>query len=271
MNSYIETADRIQGLLSYIADCELPDEYSAAAELNSPVLRRSRRSLAVDEKIQSAAVVANNIVSFVAGMSKQNKEDIKNSILLATLVANKACPELSGKSWYKKYMEVLSNACAWVPGGWKYVDFTATEQRFTMDEVGMSILSKAVAVVAAPGAGAMLLLGVAQQAIEALQANQKPLKLFERKSRTHKGGAFNIASCVESEDGEVAMAIGYVDFSSVVSVTNVLFWEWNSDSVSIHQVAAPLVFNQSVYAHVRDSIMRKLGANAISAVEGYEI
>jgi len=271
MSNYIEPTDSIQDLLSYIADCELPDEHSAAAELNSPVLRRSRRSLTVDEKTQSAAVVANNIVSFVAGMSKQNKDDIKNSVLLATLVANKACPELSGPNWYKKYMEVLSKGCAWVPGGWKYVEYKAAEQRFTMDEVGMSILSKAVAAVAVPGTSAMVLLGVAQQAIEALQANQKPLKLFESKSRTHTGGAFNIASCVESEDGEVAMAVGCVSFSSVVTATNVLFWEWNSDSVTIYQVEAPLVFNQSVYAQVRDNIMRKLGANAISAVEDYEI
>lgn len=270
MNTHLSNTISIEERLTYIDDCELSDDYSGD-EVDGPAPRRVRRSLEVDEKKEGAAVVANNVVSFVSGMSKQNKEDIKNSILFATLVANKACPELSGERWYNKYMEVMHNACGWAPNGLGYAKYTATEQSFTMDEVGLAILTKAVAAIAVPGANALALIGVAQQALEALSASQKPLKLFESKSRTHTGGAFNIASCVESEDGEVAMSVGYVDFSTTQRVTDVLFLNWHSDSVSISQVATALMFNQSVHAEVRDDLLAKLGKNAVSAVEEYEI
>ncbi|MEA9977603.1 MULTISPECIES: hypothetical protein [unclassified Pseudomonas] len=271
MNEYDKVPSSVEDRLDYIASCQLPEGDSRVAEVINPTHRRSRRSLAVDEKAEGAAVVANSIVSFVAGMSKQSKEDIKNAVLFATLVANKAHPNMSGPLWYEQFVNVMIRACGWVPTRREYSKYTASEHMFTMDQVGLKILASAVAAVTVPGATAAVLVGVAQQALEALQASDKPLKLFEGKSRRHNGGAFSIASCVESADGEVAMAMGSVDFSSVLSAKNVLFWDWNSNSVSISRAESCLVLNQNIYAEVRDSILRKLGTNAKQAIEEYEI
>lgn len=271
MNDYVEVPMSIEERLAYIAECELPVVALSSDEVDSPVRGRTRRSLNVDEEKEGAAVVANSIVSFVAGMSKQNKEDIKNSVLFATLVANRAYPDMDGPRWYEKFMEVMSRACGWFPMRKEYAEYTTVEQQFTMDQVGLKILSSIIAAAAVPGPASVLLLGVAQQALEALQASEQPLRLFEGKSRTHNGGNFSIASCTESADGEVLMAMGTVNFSSTLNVKNVLFWNWNNTSVSISRAESYLGLNQGIYAEVRNDILAKLGRNAKDAVAEYEI
>lgn len=271
MNTHMDAPLSAENCLDYIEGCQLPEGHVHLARATSPSLRRSRRSLTLEEKKESAAVVANSVIAFVAGMSMQNKEDIKNAVLFATLVANKAVPSLTGPRWYEKFMEVMSRACGWVPTRREYAKHSASEKLFTMDQVGLKILASTVAAVSVPGATAVAMVGVAKQALEALQSSDKPLKLFENRSRRHKGGVFNIASCDESVDGEVQMSMGSVDFSSTLNVTNVLFWDWSSSSVSMYRAESHLVLNQRIYAEVRDTIIRRLGDNAKQAVEDYEI
>jgi hypothetical protein len=271
MNDSIEPTMIIEACRDYIAGCELPAVALSSDEVDNPVPGEMPRSLTVDEKKESAAVVANSIVSFVAGMSRQSKDDIKNSVLFATLVANRAHPEMHGQRWYEKFMEVMSRASGWFPKRKDYSRYTTVEQQFTMDQVGLKVLSSAVAAAALPGPTSLLLLGVAKQALDALQASEEPLKLFEGKSRSHEGGTFSIVSCTESADDEVVMTMGTVSFSSTLDVTNVLFWNWSNTSVSISRAESHLVLNQGVYANVRDDILAKLGNNAKEAVAEYSI
>ncbi|MDY7567846.1 hypothetical protein RGU44_22735 [Pseudomonas sp. 5C2] len=271
MNDYVEPTMSVEACRAYIMGCEFPAVALSSDEVDHPVQGKMLRSLTVDEKKEGAAVVANSIVSFVAGMSKQNKDDIKNSVLFATLVANREHPEMEGQRWYEKFMEVMSRASGWLPKRKDYARYTTVEQQFTMDQVGLKILSSAVAAAALPGPTSVLLLGVAKQALDALQASKEPLRLFEGKSRSHAGGTFSIVSCTESSDGEVVMAVGTVSFSSTLDVTNVLFWNWNNTSVSISRAESHLVLNQGVYANVRDDILAKLGSNAKDAVAEYSI
>jgi hypothetical protein len=271
MNDFSGQLLNLEERLEYIDACELPESPILSADTVDAPLRSMRLLSAVDEKNEGAAVVANNIIAFVAGISKQNKEDIKNSVLFATLVANHLFPDASGPQWYQKFNEVLFKVGCWVPVRREYSKFSTTEQHFTMDQVGLKILASAVAAAMVPGPTSLLLLGVAQQALQALQESDKPLRLFEGKSPNKNGANFSFGACIESEDGEVMMTMAAVDFSASLKVRNVLFWDWSNTSVDIFQAESHLVFNQGLYAVTRERVLQKLGNNVKQAIEEYDI
>jgi len=217
-----------------------------------------------------AAVVGGNIVAFAEGVSPQSKDDVMDSLLLATLVANKAFnPETQGDQWYGKYNESLA-MMGWLSSHWRYSRYRATQKRFSMDEVGLEILGSAIAAAALPGPASIAMLKVAKDAVTALSAKKEPLRLFEKQAKTHRGGSFRIASCVESE-GVVNLAMAGVSFQADSEVTNVLFWEWQDSQVESYLGENSLVFNTRVYAGVRAAVQEKLGANAKSAIAAFDI
>ncbi|MCD5985690.1 hypothetical protein [Pseudomonas sp. CDFA 610] len=218
-----------------------------------------------------AAVAAGTLIAFTEGVSRQNKDDVMDSLLYATLVANeKFNPELQSDLWYGLFNKVLS-ALGWLSTNWSYARYRATQQRFTMDEVGLEILGSAISAATLPGPASVAMLKVAKDAVTTLSAKKEPLRLFERQTKTHRGGNFRIAACAQSADGDVSLAMGAVAFSSNIGVTNVMFWEWQSSDVETYKGENSLVLNTRVYASVRDVVQKKLGDNAKSALEEFDI
>ena len=223
----------------------------------------------VDEKAPTAQVIGNTIVSIVAGMSEDNKKIINDILLFATLASNKAAPQ-GGISWYQKYIQVLTS-CGLYSQSSGWADYSFKHKSFTMDQVALEILKSAIQAAVLPGATAVLMLKVAKDTIDALQRNDAPLRLFERESKTHDGAKFAIATAAESSDGSVAIAMGSVDFSTSLGVTNVLFWEWSNTSVRIQRGENVLTLNHGQYARVRKAVEAKLDGFADKSIESFEI
>ncbi|WP_017709719.1 hypothetical protein [Pseudomonas syringae] len=259
--------------LDYLAACELADcspPFAAyAAARNAP--SRLVGGDAKDAAGATAAVVAGGLIAFAEGVSRLSKDDVMDSFLFATLVANKAFnTETEGVQWYDKFNEVLSRI-GWLSTHWNYSRYSAARQRFTMDEVGLEILGSAIAAAALPGPASLLMLKVAADAVAALSAKKEPLRLFESQTKAHRGGNFRIASCIESEDGTVNLAMGAVTFQTDSEVTNVLFWEWQDINVETWKGENNLVLNTRLYARHRELIQQRLGDSAKSAIDAFEI
>ncbi|MBX8477645.1 hypothetical protein K5D38_22960 [Pseudomonas cichorii] len=267
-----ETVMNDTASLNYIENCELASCTHSLAEHTEAMSARLRSG---DQPVvpvaPQGAVVGGSVVAFTEGVSRQNKEDVMDSFLFATLVANKAFnPESQTQLWYGKYNEVLAKL-GWLSVNWSYARYRTTRQSFTMDQVGLEIIGSAIAAAALPGPASAAMLKVAGDAIAALKAKDKPLRLFEHQSKTHKGGSFRIAACSESSDGFVNVALGAVSFNTEINVTNVLFWEWNNSDVSTYQGQNNLVLNSTVYQRHRELVRERLGNNAKDAIEEYEI
>ncbi|WP_354675700.1 hypothetical protein N027_22695 [Pseudomonas syringae USA007] len=259
--------------LDYLAACELADcspPFAAyAAARNAP--SRLVGGDAKDAVGATAAVVAGGLIAFAEGVSRLNKDDVMDSFLFATLVANKAFnAETEGDQWYDKFNEVLSRI-GWLSTHWNYSRYSAAQQRFTMDEVGLEILGSAIAAAALPGPASLLMLKVAADAVATLSAKKEPLRLFESQTKAHRGGSFRIASCIELEDGTVNLAMGAVTFQTDSEVTNVLFWEWQDTNVKTWKGEDNLVLNTGLYARHRELIQQRLGDSAKSAIDAFEI
>jgi hypothetical protein len=217
------------------------------------------------------AVVAGNLLAFAEGVSRQNKEDVMDSLLFATLVANKAFnPETNSKEWYAEYNRVLSEL-GWVSTQWRYARYYSAHRRFSMEQAGLEIIASAIAAAALPGPASVAMLKVAGDAVAALKAQDKPLRMFERQSKTHRGANFRIGACTEASDGTVKLTMGAVNFSTDSAVTNVLFWEWNSAEVEAYRGENHLVLNARAYGRVRQLIQQRLSKRAASAIEEFEI
>ncbi len=254
---------------NFIESCEVSDCSHSLMEhvsmLSSPV--------AIPEDIATAhaAVVEGNIMAFTEGMSRQNREDVMDAFLFATLVANKAFNQQTDvQDWYRKFFQVLSYA-GFGSRRWDYAQYRATQKNFSMDQVGLEIISSILVAAALPGPASLAMLKVAGDAVNALKASEKPLRLFERQTKLHRGGSFRIASCNEDRDGTVSVALGAVHFAARSAVTNVLFWEWNNAEVETHRGEDLLFFNSRHYEKVREAIQDKLGNSAKTAIEEFEI
>lgn len=218
-----------------------------------------------------AAVAGSNLLVFTEGVSRQNREDVMDSFLFATLVANKAFnPETQSQEWYARFNKVLATV-GWLSTNWSYARYQSIHQRFSMDQAGLKILSSAIAAAALPGPASIAMLKVASEALASLAQNPEPLRLFERQTKSHSGASFRIGACAEAADGTLTLAMGAVNMRTNAEVTNVLFWEWNSAQIEADRGEDALVLNSGLYAGIRDQIRQRLGSNAKLAIAEFEI
>lgn len=236
-----------------ISECELANCDHGSHSLS---MMQSLKSLEVDEKNREAVVANDVVVSIVAGMSRENKQILKDTVLLSSLVANKRFPG-GGVSWYNEFRSMMSY-CGWVSQTRDMSNYKTDNSSFTMEQEGIRILASAITAMAVPTKTAELMLKVAKDTLEVLQGSEKPLRLFESSSKTHDGAKFAIASSVESPDGEVLIGLGAVDFTTSLKVTNVLFWEWNSSSVAIKRAEGHMFLNHRHFKEMEPDIMSKL-------------
>lgn len=263
-------------LIDYIEAIELADEQFDSVDAPAARVRRSIAAsspvLPSDDELRATgAVVEGNIVSFTQGMSRQNKEDVMDIFLFASLAANKAFNQKTQrKEWYDKYTEVLT-AMGWISTNWKYEETQATAQRFTMEQAGLEVIGSIIAAAALPITASAAMLKVAADTVNALKISNKPLRLFERQSKSSHGGSVRIVTCNESEDGTVTAVLAVVSFSTRLDVTNVLFWEWNRADVETYKEGDGLALASHHYANLRAAVQKKLGVRGLAAIEEFEI
>jgi len=222
---------------------------------------RLTRSLVLDPKDKEASVVGRQIVAFLAGMARANNVAVKRSLLFAEAAADAAFgAKEQPEKWFSEFNKWMG-LCGWVRSGEGFTRYTAQEQRFTLEELGIKFLSTAIAALTGPGPAAALLSGIAAQAVDALRAQQGPLRVFERNANSHDGSDFGIASAVESDE-DVYLAVGSVAFNSSYSRDNVLFWEWQAQDVSIYKASNFWVLDLDAYDDIKDVIKQKLGDRA---------
>jgi hypothetical protein len=259
--SAIEFEKRVSESQASIENCDL----DSCPRIES--LTRAAMDVA-NEEVSEAAVVNDAVVSIVAGMSKKNKEIVKDSVLYASLRADSDFPD-GGVQWYNAFKTYLGN-CGWPPQSAGLSGYTVSNSRFTMEQEGLKILASAITAAALPGPTSALMLKVAKDAMDVLQSSEKPLRLFESSSKKYSGAKFAIVSAVEIDE-EVVMTLGAVDFNTSINVTNVLFWEWNSSTVKIKRAESCLILNQRHFEDIAKTLREKLTENARKAVLEFDI
>ena len=216
------------------------------------------------EKGESALVTGNSVLSFVGGLTPQQKQDVQDCVLFAQLATDKAFPDKKRRQErFDFYSDVLT-LCGWGATNNSIKEVTGLKQKFTMDQVALEIISSVIGV-------NKVLLDIVAVVFKALQKNPKALALFENEAGGSESGDFQILPCIGTVDGEVVMIKSAFHITSPKRITKVLFWELSSNSVRLYAGANNTTLNQKVYAGVRQSISDKLAYTTKKRIERIEI
>ncbi|MHA6197554.1 hypothetical protein ACX3YG_24675 [Pseudomonas wadenswilerensis] len=221
--------------------------------------------------LSSAAVVESSLLAFGAGMSAQNRQDAKNSYLFASLVANKRHNQLTlSEAWFDYFLEAMSD-CGWTIAQRTYQKESNTGQSLTLANVAVKAVQIAAGSLLQGGPLVQALSLLAENAIAGLGKDDQALTVFKRNLYQQSNVMVGVASCIETRDGEVVMALGAIQRTVRREDVDVLLFDWDSNTSATYRSTAALSLNSQVYARTRDIVEQRLGDRAVSRIMDYEI
>lgn len=206
-----------------------------------------------------------SLVSFVSGVSGQNRKDVLNSTLLAQLAANKKVSiETDMNGWYKAFIEVLGKL-GWQIEGAEINTFEAKESLYAVENVIIDILT------AAFGGNYVLIIKATLDSLKKMsESNDDKITVFEKNTHTLSKGCFQIALAVQENDA-VSMQLGTFLLTSSNEMKKILFIKLEKDKTTLEYTSRKATLNTDVYAAVRETVLTKLSQDVIDYVAEIEI
>lgn len=246
----------IRGTLDFVHGLELPP---APRRMRGP----TKSGPAVFDKVKDQAmVVGSDIVSFVAGVPIEARQDIVNCTLLAQLAANKRVPQRDEiRAWYETYFDTLTHL-GWVVQARGFSEHRETGNDF---EAHQAILSVA-AVVLGPATTA---LAVVQSTLNAMKSmSDGPwMTIFKRESQTARAARFQVTLAAPASEGASMVSLMSFDLVAKANLTQVLFVKYRSTDVTLRHASGQVTIDTDVLAAVRPAIAQKIAAYTQSYVD----
>lgn len=252
-----------QGVTAYVRDLAVsPPVVRVAAVRRGKRWAQSRHRSAIDTQTgESGAVDVGSVLSFVAGVSRQEQQDVLYSVQLAQRAASGAFDRFTEvQSWYRKYMEVLENL-GWVGERLAFTDFDQEQGELRMDQAALKIIT------AIAPQNQLAVLKASIDALGSLAEDDKTIQLFDFHSSLESSGNFQLGS-VQKANGALSMAVGAFYFRALDERRRFLFFKWGHKKVHFWTAAQRMVLNTEFYAKRRDAVKEKLadGADYVSGL-----
>jgi hypothetical protein len=237
-----------------------PTSYVNELQLSFP--EKSYRSLTrgvetVDTDSSEDKAYFNNksIVSFVAGVSPENRQDVLDSTLLAQLAAGHLYPDPANlKEWYNKYTEVLTHI-GWTVQANEFSEISSAGSLFEMKNAILGIVS------AAFGGNYLTIVSKVLDALQSLSDSDSKIVAFEKNTHSEGKGTFQLAMA-EEVNGAVALhMVGFI-LSATSEVRHILFFTSKKEKATVSSSSMGCTLSKEVYATVRNTVKQKLGAKA---------
>jgi hypothetical protein len=240
-------------------------EFVQSLELEQPKPRTRGLEAAAPASVTQPKITAEenanyindgSLVSFVAGLSAQDKSDVLNGVLLSQRAANKQHNRYTEpEAWYETYREVLTKI-GWTGGSDSFQKHMAAGDTVQVQNVVLTILAGLVT-----GGPVVAAITQALNALKGLSKTDKGFTLWDQSSHSQTAGNFQIAASAKSADGLV-LNLGTFYFSAIKTDTHFLFFDFSSTDITLFTGAQQMVLNTDVYAQVRDGVVKKLGVLA---------
>lgn len=210
-----------------------------------------------DAARDQAMVVGSEVVSFVQGITAEQRSDIVNSALLAQLRAKKIVPEPRSlaevRDWYREYFDVLGNI--------GFVTQQAHLQRYQTSGDGFEAHEAVLDVAATLLTGAPTALALVTSTVKALQkmdAGNPWVTIFNRESRSANTAHFQVSTVDRDPNGELFVALTAFALEARQRITQVLFFKFRENDVEIENHAGKASINAVLLAGLRAQISQKL-------------
>jgi hypothetical protein len=221
----------------------------------------------IDEPIPTpvGAVDGNLVESFVDGLKGQHLFDVLNATLLAQLAANvKYDRESEPVPWTKYYTRVLENV-GWVVPEFSFFGLRSSQTRFSMHSALLKVIQAIMT------QRQVDIVTSSLQALEELNGGDRRLTIFRRNSAQNNAGNFQVDAVGQSAANIVSMKLCAFHFKTDESVTDVLWFRFNSGSTTLNATRTTLVLNEQVYSRLREAILTKLGNRGLDYIGGLDI
>jgi len=205
-----------------------------------------------------------SLVSFVSGLSEQNRSDVINSMLLAQLAANKKVQnEENILEWYKAFIQVLSNI-GWTIESVEISKFESSSALFQLENVIIDILTSAF------GSSYLAIIKTALNSLKSLDEGDHKIVAFEKNTHTLSKGIFQIATAVESNNA-VSVQLGSFLLTSKDEIRKILLFTSSKDKTTLEYSSRRATLNLEMYSKVRYTVLEKLGDHVINFVAEVDI
>jgi hypothetical protein len=222
--------------------------------------------IAFDSTKAQAAVVGADLVTFVKGVSEQNRSDILNATLLAQLVAKKQVPApetlAAWAAWYDVYFDVMTH----LGFGIQDKGFAEYQTNSTNFEAHQAIIQVAETLFAGAPA-ALAVITTALKALQEMDEDSPWIRLFDRESKSAQTARFQVTTASE-DNGEAVVSIIAFGLEATSRITQVLFFKFHANAVKLQNHSGKVSINAAVLAGVRPDVSAKLVGFAEQFVRG---
>ncbi|MBT9235156.1 hypothetical protein RIN61_08880 [Pseudomonas inefficax] len=215
----------------------------------------------------SAILVEGNLLACGAGMSAQNRHDVKNAFHFATLVADKAFDaEKQSRQWYDKFVDVMRD-----------LGFTIPRRSFELEtsaELSVTVGAVAIRAIGAAGnamLGGTVLADLAKSAFDKLSTVKNDAKVLDHKRKNKARGMVGLAACIETANNDVVMVVSCIQAGAPKLDDDLLGIQWKLDKTQYYAGTAVLTLNTFVYDKIRETVENKLGVRSVENVLQYDI
>lgn len=245
------------------------------AELPAPpkprAIAKAGPTFAFDAAKEQASVVGSDVVAFVKGVTREQRQDIVNATLLAQLVAKKKVPNpqtlADVVSWYGDYFDVLEQI-GFVVQDRGFAEYEEKSQSFEAHE---AILDVATALLATTSPAALALVKTTLGALKKMSADSPWITLFNRESQSANVARFQVSLVERDADAQLLVSLIAFGLEAKSKLTQVLFFKFKKNEVTLNHHSGKVTINAPILEGIRDQIALKLVAFSRDFVEGLEL
>lgn len=246
-------------------------QFVASAELPQPPPPRfdvtKAPGFSFDAAKDQATVVGSDVISFVKGVTPEQRNDVVNASLLAQLVAKRRLAEpktlAEVKAWYDNYFDALSHIGFLIQDK-GFAEYKEKSEDFQAHE---AILEVATALLAG-SPGALLLVKTTLQALQKMSADSPWITLFNRESQSANTARFQVSLVDQDETARFLVSLIAFGLEARTTLTQVLFFKFRTNDVKLNHHSGKVTINAQLLASVREEIANKLVAYTHDYIKG---
>lgn len=231
---------------------ELTGDAPADSASASPDSAHADASAQDDRKHGSSHVCAGSLVSIVAGICDDHKQDVLDSTLFAQFAASGQYDRDTQMSqWYTAYVTTL-NVLGWNTKGFPLQQYVQLPPSFQLYSQVLALTAKVWS------ANAQSALTSVIKTLRGYHGSDRRIQVLGQSSVTASGGNFQLGTVVESQDDRVTMQTMAIFFDSQGISGDFLFQSYTAASTTLFAGAQTMVLDDGVYGKMRSMVKSRL-------------
>jgi hypothetical protein len=212
-----------------------------------------------------AAVNAGALVSFVAGLTEAEANDVLFSTQLAQRAASAKHDRFAAtEAWCTTYTEILARL-GWVGEVFAFTKRGKTAGSYTLDKTALDVI-----MTIATG-NQLAILVKTLITLKGLADKHGAVRVFELQALSELSGNFQIGSVRRAENGVLSLALGAFYFRTTDTRRRALFVAWGAEEIEFWTGAQKLTLNGALYAQHRAVVAARLASDARHNIAAIEI